>query len=216
MQCVGRHLGIAALVSGAMVVGMASGASATTLTFLGAYNPDPNGPQITYVPDEERGSLTCTSCTGLLSTLPGGVYDPDVPDASTHDGFSGTSADLFALANSNPDTELAFVNAVIDPDFATTSTQLTTGINNGNASFVTSAEYILFKIGASPDYALIHNTVANNTFDYTAFSNEGAGLSHYVEFGSVSPVPLPAALSFMLTGLAGLGFLGWRKRSAVA
>jgi len=31
-------------------------------------------------------------------------------------------------------------------------------------------------------------------------------------FNGVSPVPLPAALPLFLTALAGLGFMGWRKK----
>ncbi len=42
----------------------------------------------------------------------------------------------------------------------------------------------------------------------------GSSLGYFVEY-QVSPVPLPAALPLMLTGLAGFGALGWRRKRAL-
>jgi hypothetical protein len=40
--------------------------------------------------------------------------------------------------------------------------------------------------------------------------NQIAG--YFVEYQNIGKVPLPAALPFMMTGLAGFGLLGWRRR----
>lgn len=41
-----------------------------------------------------------------------------------------------------------------------------------------------------------------------------SGVSHIVFYDSVTPIPLPAAAWLLLSGLAGMGFLGARKRKA--
>jgi hypothetical protein len=38
-----------------------------------------------------------------------------------------------------------------------------------------------------------------------------SSIGYFVEY-QVGTVPLPAALPLMLTGLAGFGFLGWRRK----
>jgi hypothetical protein len=210
-----RRCGFAA-VAMTVALGAAPIASAATVTFFGSQSPAGAG-QFTYDPNDDRAQLICSlGCDGLLSTQGAGTFpnSAPVPDISTANGFSGSAADLFDLANSSAATELAFVNSVVDPDFASGTK---TDVNLNSFTFVSSAAYILFKIGATPDYALIRNLFAGNTFDFSAFAGEGAGLSHITEYGTVSGViPLPAALPLFLTAFGGLAFFGWRRRSGAA
>ena len=188
--------------------------AAVTLNFLGSVEPPPPGSDVTYVPGTLRGTLECSvSCMGLLSNFPAGVYpgSNELPPASSANGFGG-EADLFDLANSSDASELAFVNANVNPDFVSG----TKGHNNagGMLMFISGAEYLLFKIGTDPNYALIKNTSPGQTFKYTEVSGQGAGISHITSFGSATVIPLPASLPLLLAGLAGIGLLGRRRRAA--
>jgi len=64
--------------------------------------------------------------------------------------------------------------------------------------------------GPSNVYAYLSAALAGQWADAAAAVNaEIAG--YFVEY-QVGTVPLPAALPLMLTGLAGFGFLGWRRK----
>src|SRR4030095_5638577 len=181
-----------------LVAGLVSGnaANAGLLTLTGDNTPPPNGPLITYTSTTPRSTISCTgTCEGLLSNLPTGIYTADVPDVTTADGFSTTFADVFFLPNNNVATELAFVNAVVDPDFAAAASGQIAG-GGGHLTFTSSALYILLKIGATPDMALIHNISGGaQTYTYTQLQASGAGLSHYVEFGTTTEVPEPGSIA---------------------
>lgn len=55
--------------------------------------------------------------------------------------------------------------------------------------------------------------VSGITFSY---SGPGSARLDNLIIGTVSAVPLPAGISLLLSALAGFGYLGWRKRTAVA
>lgn len=80
--------------------------------------------------------------------------------------------------------------------------------------YTATSEYRWF-IGFGYDYSDLTNIVLANV------SGVGVAVNHFdrLVMGSIeniAPVPLPAALPLFLAGLAGLGFVGWRKRAAQA
>src|SRR5262245_60019678 len=197
-------------VSLAIGVLFANAANAVPITLYGSYSQQSN----TYDAADDRGLVTCSvACSGLLSSLPSGEYPPNVPSVLTNDGWSTSSADLFYLANNSEAGELAFVNAVIDPDFAQGT--YTDGGGASSFSFTSAALYILLKIGTSPDIALIWNTSGGSqTYSYTAYRAEGAGLSHLVEYGGPVGVPEPETLLLLVPGV--LAIVLRKRRRAVA
>lgn len=212
----------AGVLGGLLATGLMSGnaANANLITLYGSYDNDPAGSQITYDGGDDRGTLLCgtlgsASCEGLLSDLADGVYDPDVPDVTTADGFSTSAADLFVSGSSDAD-ELAFVNAALAGTGTSFSSGTKTEVNLDSFSFTSSALYILFKIGTQPNYALIHNTTGGSvTYDYSALRQEGAGLSHITEFGGTVSVPEPHTSLLLGAGLLAMAFT-WRRKKAKA
>ncbi len=73
--------------------------------------------------------------------------------------------------------------------------------------------------GSGPITGPVNLTAGNLTFQYTGQGNTG-NFGYQIDInvpGVVSVVPLPAALPLFGTGLAAMGFVGWRrKRKALA
>lgn len=227
------RLGLSAALLGALLmVGSAAGA-ATTLDILGSAKLKGQGAN--YTSTTLSAILTCSlGCQGIDSTAVTNTTDPlALPTPGTIntvtpyvDGYS----DLFIDGNSSsPANEALFVKAITGVEFSAVA-QKTTGIVTsnpvnpgdpvkGSASFTTSALYILLKIGNEPNLTIIKNTGGlNNLFTYTPKAGEGAGLSHYSEFGTAGgggtiggDVPLPAGLPLLLSGVGVMAFVARRK-----
>ena len=184
---------------------LASTSNAGLITIYGDYSPGPAGPEIYYDATVARGTLECSiSCEGLTSSLISGVYSADVPELSTADGWSSISADLFHLDNNGIATELSLINS-----FSTEPYDRGTQTDTGGADsydFSSVSEYLLFKIGASPDMFLVRNTSGQvQEYSYTGFSGLGSGLSH------VTSVPEPGSISLLAAGLI---FIALMRRRA--
>jgi hypothetical protein len=154
--------------------------------------------------DSGTAQVTCTlSCEAF--TLGGS------PGAPTGLGtLSGSDADPYGLANSNPSTEVAALNTLAGTSFTTTDHNKVDVGGASTFSFMTFAEYFILKVGSV--HTFFKNTAGNEvTVEYLQTGSAG-GLSHYSEVGQV---PLPAALWLMGAGLAGLGFAS-RKNKAKA
>ncbi|HET9820178.1 MAG TPA: PEP-CTERM sorting domain-containing protein [Rhodanobacteraceae bacterium] len=189
---------MAAAVVGLAGVVAAPLANATPISFYNDATVDP--------PDTLRFTLGCGSadgdCAGLLEAL---------VDESPYT-FDATAllGDLFELADSGDATEIAFVNTATGSSFST-STKTQVGLEN--FEFSTSADYFLIKIGLTPNYALIHNTSGGAVDLFFTQIGQGAGLSHYTEFGGTVTVPEPAALGMFGLGALLIGLIaGLRRR----
>ena len=143
-------------------------------------------------------SLGCTAWTGPANT------------------FSSTVGDLFTLANQGDAFEIAAINTKAGTSFDSSTFVKTPG--SGEAfSFISNSLYLLIKIGKSPDIAVIMSNGLGNAFDFLATKGTGSGFSHVSGLGtapdiSPDPVPLPAPLLLLLSGLGGLGLLGRMRR----
>lgn len=142
-------------------------------------------------------------------------------------GFSAPDGDLFALANNSEALEIATVNSLTGESY--TSLTKTNGGGSESADFTTSAEYILIKIGQSPDVAVVQSFGENNEFKFRATKGTGSGLSHWSAFGEnecdpavqlcgppVNQVPVPASLPLMMGALGIVGIVARRRRKAAS
>ena len=167
--------------------------ASSLLTF---YNDPAASPQV------DRFTVSCTlGCDAWDGIGNGGV---------SNSGTWGLPGDLFELANSGSAAEISAVNTITGETF-TSRTEIDRG-GLASVTFTSSAEYILLKIGSTPNYGLIRNALAGNIFTFTQ-TGSGAGFSHSSEFGRVSPVPVPAAV--WLFGTALIGFIGFSRRTKV-
>lgn len=193
-------------VVGAAVLAVAasSAVSAATIKFY-----DETDPTTTF-----RGTFVCSlGCEAAW-------FDSNDPTIATVTSWSSTEGDLIWNTGGAPDST-NFVNDVLGTSYDKDDDRTETARGGlENTSFVSNAEYILFKIGTTPNVGLIKNTGGfGNLFTYTAVSGVGAGLSNTQEFGeypdpSGGVIPLPAGLPLILSALGLTGLLRLRHRKS--
>jgi hypothetical protein len=189
--------GMAAALLGVFGLIAAPLANATPISF---YNDAGNQ-------DTLRFTLGCGSsdgsCSGLIEVL----------ESESPTSWGDGPGDVFDLGNSGDATELGFVNTVTGENF--TAGMKLDG-NGGSESFSISGEYVLIKIGNKYglSYAFIHNLGGSLDVFLSAMPGQGAGLSHYTQFGTPTVgVPEPAELGMLGFGLLLIGgFVGLRRR----
>ncbi|WP_210879734.1 VPLPA-CTERM sorting domain-containing protein [Roseovarius autotrophicus] len=158
----------------------------------------------------QRADLTCDLLCEVLYTE---FVDGDPVINSV---FSNVEGRLFSVGNS-AQAEADWVNANTGSDFSKDEgfkTELSGTQNGDDFTFSTDALFILLKIGRDPETTLVKNLSGGLLeLRWESLPGQGAGLSHYTEFG-VAPIPVPAAGILLLTALGGLGFAARRRRKA--
>lgn len=197
----GSKVAGAALAVVAALAFLVPAAQATPITF---YNDA--GTQTTA-----RFTVGCGGASGDCTGLLAAVSNKTSPLA-----WSSTIGQMLGgPSNASEAAEMAFVNSVAGTAFTDK------GINFNSASkdsleFSLTAEYLLIKVGGGPThqaYALLHNLGGDLDIWFTK-TGQGAGLSHYITFGTAATqVPEPAALGMFGLGLSLVGgFLALRRR----
>ena len=87
---------------------------------------------------------------------------------------------------------------------------------NPSTSYFSDAFVQLFKIGQTPNVGVLVNTAGFSQAYTFASVATGSGLSHIASYGTVPPIPLPAAGWLLLTAVGGLGFAAHRRRRKAA
>lgn len=159
-------------------------------------------------------TVTCSpSCAGII----GGSITSSSQGAAagTIGTTSTTNAALYSFNPSSPATEAAVLNVLAGTNFSTGAQTDTAGASS--ITFNTVAQWLTLKIGNQ--HFFLRNTagavtLAINYVKASGKAGAGGGLSHYTEFGSNTPVPIPGALWLMGAGLAGLGFALRGKKNA--
>ena len=194
------------LTAGVVVAGLAGMAHGTTITTA-------NGTASCYA----VGTMNSVACRGYLFGVGG---DNDVPGI-----LSGSLADVWDIkevtgspANSE-NNEANLLNAVTGSTMFVGGDMDKVGGNGGSQTFLLDQLYVLLKIGAG--HVIIRND-ADEAIDIAWLAGTSGGLSHHTQAGDLGgginppPIPLPAAAWLLLSGIGGLGVMGWRKRRADA
>lgn len=127
----------------------------------------------------------------------GGTVTPGAPGT----GQNGARTDFFRIDYTNFDPgESSSNNADVDRD---------------NANTVENFNSVFFNNGMAP------NSIASVFFDNDVrldltLPDQAQTMSSYTfgQSASMNPVPVPAALPLMASGLGLLGFMGWRRKKA--
>ncbi len=169
--------------------------------------------------DALSATATCTAavaapvCEGFLAGTTDAMSALTTP---TELGIlSPTNADLWNLANSAAATATSAINTLTGLTLATGTKVETGGVSS--FSFITSAAYFMLKIGGGGQGdAFFKNNggIFTVNVDYDdGIGGEGGGLSHIVSFGgSITRIPLPAALPIFLLMLGGAALVARRRR----
>lgn len=152
------------------------------------------------------GSLTLTS-----NEVTGGAL------GSLSDEF----ADYYNIGNNSVENEIAALTELVDGFTYTTGVKtedLADSITNSTKDvdtyeFDSDAEYIAFKTGGGHFFLKLLGS-ETITLNFAKNGESAGGLSHYTEFGQLSPIPLPAAGWLLLMGIGGLGVASRRRRKA--
>lgn len=156
-------------------------------------------------------ATTQTGARFNLITTTDNAFEVLVAQSGIYDSTAPLFGQMFTVHPPNDATELAFVNNnLVAGDSPFASGTKDDGVGN---NFITSAKYILLKIGGGSTLAtaLIHN-ISGGTLDIDFGQlGTGSGLSHITEYGSVTPVPLPAGFLLLIGGLGALMVAGHRK-----
>lgn len=165
----------------------------------------------------DAAMTVAASCSGALIDVSLNNFDTNAANGLVGDMTDSSNVNDPTLPGSGvtPAEELQFVqNYIGDALLDWTGVAGTTDAGGAGTFTIagTVAKYILFKVGLNPNYALLRNDSGGALWIDFAQIGQGAGLSHFAEFGVV---PLPATLPLFLAGLLGLGFLARRRRQAL-
>jgi len=200
-----KMIAAAALIAGSGVFLTAPTVGAATLNF---YNDAATSTTLRATGDCGGGS-----CAGLIEVL---FVEATTPGTAIFDSVAPFDADLVTLSGQSSQDEADWINlqtglSISKDDVEDGKTGVAAGAGD-NFTLTTFAEWILLKIGTSPNVALIHNLAGNPlVINYSSESGSGAGLSHYTE---IAAVPLPAAGVLLIGALGGLVALRRRRKIA--
>ncbi len=186
-------------IAGAGALGLLfSAASANTITINGGL-----------------GTISCNgAAAGACEGIIGGSLIVTNPGNQVTGGSMGslsmTNADAYDSGNASEANETVAINTLAGTSFL--EADATKSPSDPSPTFTTLAEYFLLKLGNSTVF--IRNT-SGGALDvvYNEAAGQGAGLSHFTEFGEVE-IPIPGAIWLMGAGLAGLGFARRKAKAA--
>lgn len=195
------------MVAAASMALGASVANAATLTFYNDLNPN----------DTQRFTLECSlGCSAAEFSTDDPTVLGDFVGWNAADG-DGDLINNLTGAQASTDFVNLFTGNTFDKD---ADRNFIDGGGVSGAMFFSSAEFLLIKIGKSPNVGLIWNTGgANNKFTFSATKGTGSGLSGIEEFGDndFPPggiIPVPAGLPLLLSAMGVFAIVRARKRKA--
>ena len=186
----------------ALILGITKGAQAVPLKWtlnIGSATIDGNAANVSgsfiYDADLDQFSNTAITISGSAVGTANGIYD--IFDIGNHDSIY-----LWHDGNNN--------NAV---DYSLDKTNTDWGILLFFDGFLTNAGGTVNLHSSTIGPCAAHYA----DLDCAMYSFGGVNIAtSSVTASAVSAVPLPAALPLILSGLGGLGFMGWRRRNALA